>query len=83
MTDGSWIILIEIVLVFGGFVAFAQWEIRKTRRAMRRTGEGDASPPAGHAPGQHGLHDGRGEARDGEALVHRRDGRSEQPLRHE
>ena len=83
MTDGSVFVLIEIVLVFGGFVAFALWEIRKTKKLMRRPDPGGPSPSAGHPPGQHGLHDGRGEAGDGEALVHRGDGLPEKPLRHE
>lgn len=83
MTDGSGYILIEIVLVFGGFMAFALWEIRKTKKAMRRPDEGEASSPAGHPPGEHGLDDGRGEARDREALMHRGDGLAEKPLRNE
>lgn len=37
--DGSYLILIEIVMVFGGFIAFALYQIRVTKKAMRKPGE--------------------------------------------
>lgn len=58
--DGSgshWpIVLIEIVLVFGGVLAFGWWQLRsveKDRREMqaRREREADADRQADHPPG--------------------------------
>lgn len=37
--DGSTFILIEIVLFFGGFIAFALYQIHVTKKAMRKPDE--------------------------------------------
>jgi hypothetical protein len=37
--NASALILIEIVMFFGGFIAFALYQIRTTKKAMRKPGE--------------------------------------------
>lgn len=37
--DGSTFILIEMFIFFGGFIAFALYQIRVTKKAMRKPGE--------------------------------------------
>jgi hypothetical protein len=35
--DGGLIVLIEVIIIFGGVLAFAIWEIRKVRRDRNKS----------------------------------------------
>lgn len=55
--SGDRVFLIEMVLVFGGVLAWAVWEVISTRRSLRRDREASAQR-ARHAEGQHGPDQG-------------------------
>lgn len=69
MTSGT-IVLLEGLLVLGGVLAFAVWQLWSVRRP--------ADPPR-HAEGQQELHPGPGEAVERETLVDGRQLAPEEP----
>lgn len=64
------LVLLEGILVLGGVLVFALWQLRSVRRP--------AAPP-GHAERQQELHPGPGEAFEREGLVDRREIAAEEP----
>jgi hypothetical protein len=45
------VIVIELVLVFGGVLAFAVWQFRDLARERRKRAQRAAQPPANDHPG--------------------------------
>ncbi len=68
MESGT-IVLLEGLLILGGVLAFAVWQLRSVHRPPG---------PSGHAERQEELYPGAGEAVEREGLVNRREGTAQE-----